>query len=358
MPAIFAGINTPYVNLTTLNRVQSNRQKDNIFQGVIARPNEACMEKYSTDTDAAEIQIVRIKPDTSQFREIGDDNNGGFFNSADAIINTTEAYGIKILTTLDRNIDIPTNQDDMINVDIAEQALKNLYGKVDSNVNAMTIAVQLACIMTARKKTAPTGNIITLDAQPDYRNALLLAGAALDDGNEAQGIQSYPRDQRAIFMRSEVRAELLSTGQIILNSDKGQTMVKTGALDSETTLEPIIGYVGEFDGTPCYVVSKAIWNLAEKYSLVNGEQMQAGKYNGVKAMVVSAVGTGRALAFTDSMKTIPSPAGQGIRLQPKYRMGAECWDEYSVVPIVAHDFENPITVNDQKITVKAPGSRA
>ena len=86
--------------------------------------------------------------------------------------------------------------------------------------------------------------------------------------------------------------------------------------------------------------------------------MVAGKYDKVEALVVAACGTGRALAFADKLKTIPSPSGQGIRIQPKFRMGAECWDEYSVVPVVAHDFANPITVNDQAITVVAPGSRA
>lgn len=358
MPAVFGGINTPYINETTLKRVMSNRQKDNIFQGIIARPNEACTEKYSTDTDAAEIQIVRLKPDNAQARDIGSDTNGGFFNSASAVINTTEAYGIKVLTTIDHNIDIPTNQDDMINIDVAEAATKNLFGKVDTNVNALTIAAQLAKILTCLAKTSPTGNKVVLDeTDPDYLSAILDANAFLDDGNEAQGIQSYPRDERAIIMRPTFRANLLKKGHLVLNSDMGQTIVKKGGLDSETTLERIIGYVGEVDGTPCYVASKSIWNLVEKYLLVNKVAMSTGALNKIDAMVVSAIGTGRALAFADSIKTIPAPSGQGIRIQPKYRMGAECWDEYSVVPIVEHDFANPATT-DQAVTVVAPASHA
>jgi hypothetical protein len=58
-------------------------------------------------------------------------------------------------------------------------------------------------------------------------------------------------------------------------------------------------------------------------------------------IVCSAVGTGRALAFNSAIKQIPSPSGQGIRLQPKYRMGAECWDALSVVPIVKAGFAVP-----------------
>ena len=62
---------------------------------------------------------------------------------------------------------------------------------------------------------------------------------------------------------------------------------------------------------------------------------------GVVGIVCSAVGTGRALAFNSAIKQIPSPNGQGIRIQPKYRMGAECWDALSVVPIVKSDFAVP-----------------
>ena len=43
--------------------------------------------------------------------------------------------------------------------------------------------------------------------------------------------------------------------------------------------------------------------------------------------------------------------------QAKYRFGAECWDEYSVVPIVANGYTT-IGTKGQQFTVVAPGSRA
>ena len=79
----------------------ATRGKDNIFQGIVTRPEEACTEKYSTDTDAAEIQIIRLKPNAGQARDIGADKNGGYFNSDNAYTSSTEAYGIKILSTID-----------------------------------------------------------------------------------------------------------------------------------------------------------------------------------------------------------------------------------------------------------------
>lgn len=356
MSAIFAGINTPEINGATLKRVMSNRQKDNIFQGILTRPNEACTEKYSEDTNAAEIQVLRIKPNASTARELGAKINGGFFNSDDASQPTTAPYGIKIITMIDNNIDIPTVQQDMMNVDLLEGELKNLYGKVDRHVNAITIAAQIATLFTARAKTSPTGNaFVALPASPqdgDYRDALLEANALLDDGNINEGIDTYPRDQRAILLRSTYNAELKKSNNIILNANYGQIMVKTGALDPDTKLEPVIGYVGTVDDTPCYLVSDPIWKLAEQYLGLVPDALK-----GVKALVVSAVGTGRALAFNDNIKVIDAPSGQGMRIQPKYRMGATCWDEYSVVAITDNGYTNPVAT-DQSLTVTAPASRS
>ena len=114
MAQIFADIKTPYVNEATLKRIMSSRVKENIFQGIFTRPGEAVTEKFSTDTDASEIQVIRVKPNTNQARELGADTNGAWFNNASASTPTTEAYGIKIITTIDDVIDIPTNQQDMM----------------------------------------------------------------------------------------------------------------------------------------------------------------------------------------------------------------------------------------------------
>lgn len=355
MSAIFAGINTPYINQSTLKRVMSNRQKDNIFQGIITRPNEACTEKYSEDTDAAEIQVIRVVPDGVPARQIGADINGGFFPNTEASQPTTEAYGIRILVTVDDMTDIPTNQQNMINVDLAEATLRNLYGKVDRNVNALTLAAQAATVLSALAATSPSGNLVELPASPqasDYLAALLTANAYLDDGNIAQGIDTYPRDQRAIFLRSTYNAALKKGGNIYVNSNYGQIMVKTGALDPDTKLEPVINYVGTVDDTPCYVASNPIWSLMEKFL-----GFTVGALDGIQAMVVSAIGTGRALAFNDNIKMIDAPGGQGIRIQPKYRMGAECWDALSVVPIVSNGFTNPVQ-SGQTVTPVAPGSQS
>ena len=356
MSALFAAINTPFVNDVTLKRIMSTRGKDNIFQGIFTRPEEACTEKYSTDTDAAEIQIIRVKPNNIDAREIGGENNGGYFNEDDAYTSRTEAYPIRILQTIDRNIDIPANMQDMINVDVAEAELSNLIGDVDTNVNAITIAAQFCKWLNCQAAASPTGNKVEIDQNPGdkaYLGYAIDANAKLDEGNfEGQGVQTYPRNKRAFIFSPDFAASLKKQGVIIGGSNFGQIMVRTGALDNETKLEEVLGFIGEVDNTPCYVCAPAVYRVAEKYLGLAPHAL-----DGIKGFAVSAIGTGRALAFNESVKTIPSPKGQGIRIQPKYRFGAECWDEYSLVPIVSYGYSSPIAQGEE-LVVKGTRSRS
>ena len=356
MSAIFADIKTPYINELTLKRYLVPKTKENIFQGVVLRPGEACTDKFSDDTDAAELQVIRIKPNDKQVRDIGADVNGGYFNSEEAAQPTSQAYPIRILTTIDYNIDIPTNAQDMINVDLAEAEMQNLSGKVNRNVNAMTLAAQLKTYLNGLyegKTDAKVEIDLTNVQKGDYKNAILDAGAYLDAGNEEQGIDMYPSEERAILIRAKVRSALMRDGDIIIGgSNYAQDILADGGLSHGEKRFGINGFAGYVDGTPVYVVSDPVFNLCADY--LGLDKAQLGDLLGV---VVSAIGTGRALAFNSVMKTIPSPQGQGVRLQPKYRMGAECWDSHSVIPIVAKTFVNPVVSAETKLTVIAPASR-
>nr|DAN95839.1 MAG TPA: hypothetical protein [Caudoviricetes sp.] len=348
MSSLFADIKTPFVNEATLKRIMSSRVKENIFQNIFTRPNEAVTEKFSEDTDAAEIQVIRVKPDGSDAREIGDDLNGNWFNGESASYSTTAAYGIKILTTIDRNIDIPTNQQDMMNVDVAEAELANLAGRVNRNINAMTIAEQLRKNFTDVAAGTVEKNWITV-TNDDYLGALIEAGGKLDDGNAAEGVDAYPDGARAVIVRSSVKTALLKKGQVIIGgSDAAQNILRKGGLSENDRPEVAsTAYVGEVANMPVYVASQVVWTLAERYL-----GLTPGRLDGVQMLVVSAVGTLRALAFNSAMKIIDSPDGQGRRLQPKYRMGTSCIDALSVVPVVDSSFVAP-----SNITIKAPASR-
>lgn len=367
MANLFADISTPFVNDITLRRILSPAVKENIFQGIMLKPGEAVTEQYSEDTDAAEIQVLRQKPLDNDAREIGAATNGAWFNSQAAQTSSTEAYGIQILQTIDRNIDIPTNAQDMVSIDLAAGEAKNLSGLVNRNINAVTLAAMIAKNFNnvagvdqrnsnsgAKTITAVTKNWVTLASGSNYTNCIIDAGAHLDDGNSAQGIDAYPDDQRCVIIRPSVKAEVVK-GMIALNGGVGVfDVLRRGGVDTDTRPRmATTGYMGEINNMPVYSASEVVWALAEKYL-----GLTPGKLKDLVGIVCSAVGTGRALAFNNRIKDIPCPNGQGIRLQPKYRFGCECWDALSVVPIFSKAFTNPVTNTDTALYVRGSASRA
>jgi hypothetical protein len=367
MASIFADIKTPFIDGLTTKRILSPAVKENIFQGIMLKPNEAVTEKYSEDTDASEIQVLRLKPNQNDAREIGSDVNGGWFNGQDAATSTTEAYGIQILQTIDRNIVIPTNAQDMVSVDLLAGETKNLAGLVNRNINAMTLAAMIAKnfnnMAGVDKKnsnsatvsiTKPTSNWITKASSGKYIDCIIDAASKLDDGNEAEGIDAYPDDMRCVIIRPNIKGEILKNMTGLYGGTGVFDVLKKAGLDTGASPEvATTGYVGELAGMPVYCASGVVWSLAEKYL-----GLSAGTLADLSAIVCSAIGTGRALAFNSKIKTVDAQEGQGLKLQPKYRFGAECWDALSVVPIFAKSFTNPVTGADSALFLRGAGSRA
>ena len=368
MSALFADISTPYIDKVTTRRVLSSAVKENIFQGIMLKPNEAVTEKFSEDTDASEIQVLRVKPQTDDAREIGADTNGDWFNSEDAMTSATEAYGIQILQTIDRNIVVPTNAQDMVSVDLLEAETRNLAGKVNRNINAATIAAMIAknfnnvAGYNKRNANATTetlsgdqrisSNWVT--ASGSYTNAIIEAAANLDDGNAVQGIDAYPDNMRAVIIRPTIKAEILKSMTGLYGGTAVFDVLRKGGLDTSATPEiATTGYVGDLANMPVYCASGVVWALAEKYL-----GLSAGALDDLAAIVVSGIGTGRALAFNSAIKVIDAQSGQGLLLQPKYRFGVECWDALSVVPIFKQEFTNPVTGTSNVLYLRGAASRA
>ena len=365
MANLFADIKTNYINALTTKRILSPAVKENIFQGIFTKPDEAVTEKYSEDTDASEIQVLRVKPNQNDARELGADTNGKWFNSEDAAEPQTEAYGIRIITTIDRPIDIPTNAQDMVSVDLLSSETKNLAGLVNRNINAATIAAMLAKNFNniagfdrrgseaATAITALSSNWVTVSGGK-YTDAIIDAAAKLDDGNDAQGIDAYPDDMRAVIIRPTIKASVLKSMTGLYGGTAVFDVLKKSGLDTDARPEiATTGYVGEIANMPVYVASGVVWSLVEKYL-----GLAAGALANVAGVVVSAVGTGRALAFNSKIKIVDAQGGQGLRIQPKYRFGVECWDALSVVPSFSAAFTNPVTSAATALYVCGPASRA
>lgn len=353
MAATLGNYSEPYVNNATLKRLYSSVVKDNIFQDLFTRDGEAVTEKYCEDTSVAQVTVLRILPGLGAPRTMNSSTNGGFFDSSSPVYNQTTAYPINLLDLIDYMIDIPEVQQDMMSTDLAANRAKILGGQVATAVNAMTLAAQLGKNFNDVYNGVVESNWVALPStivDGSYIDAVISAGAKLDDGNMAEGIQTYPKEERALFLRPSFKANLFKRGQLIVGgSNYGQQMLADGGLNPGAKSDNVTGFSGVVDDTPTYIISSAIMKMVETYLGLN-----VGALSGVLGVLVSGVGTGRGLAFNQTIKQIDCPAGAGVRMQPLYRFGAQCWDALSVVPITANDFANPGTGS---LTIVAPRSR-
>jgi hypothetical protein len=370
MASILSQFNAPSLDGQALRRVLAPAIMENIVQDIILRDGYGVTEKFSTDTDAFEIRVVRQRALELDARKFGAQFNGGFFNSLTEIQPTSQEYGIRLDHIIDRNVDIPSNMQDMFPLDIVGATTQRVGQAVARNVNASTMAEQLRVALTYNAAVTleadytlldtpyvfdaslDTATIVAHDTGTDnWQTTYLTASALLDNGDERHGVDIYPVDMRVAVWRPEVRAELLKSGQVIIGgSNFAQQMIAAGKVSPDgRPRENMGGYFGDIDATPQHIASKPLWNLAEKYL-----QLTPGALDDVYGMIVSSLGTGRALAFNNTIKTIDSPNGQGMRIQPKYRWGVETWFPKSVILIVEDGFVNPAIGGTEQAPVVAP----
>ena len=351
MPNSLGNYKDPYINAVTLKKYYSPVVKDNIFQALLARDGEACTEKYCEDTSVAMVSVLRVLPGNGQPREIGNANNGGFFNNNGAELSETAAYGVKLLDVFDQMHDIPEVQQDMMSVDLAAQRAKIVGGQVARGVNACTIAAQLAKNINGINAGDLDNDVVlpnNADGQ-DYLNAIIEASAFLDNGDVDNGVDTYPIEERAIFIRPAMYAKLMQKGAIIIGgSNYAQDILKDGGVSHGDKSDNVTGYCGRILDMPVYKVSQPVWDMAAGYLGLAPSDLDF-----VQALVVSGTGTLRGLAFNATIKQIDSPSGAGIRMQPVYRWGAECILASSVSIVRSYGSSLPAST----LSLVAPASR-
>lgn len=146
--------------------------------------------------------------------------------------------------------------------------LKNfweVYSK-HNNIAMQHFSTLSSQLITAFKANMPNKVDPADKTEDKYLNAILKAGALLDDGNSDEGIDSYPADGRALFIRAKYKVDLLKRGALLLGgSNTAQRMIAQGGLSDEAKPNNTTGYYGDIDGTPVYVVAGTTWKLIEQY---------------------------------------------------------------------------------------------
>lgn len=337
------------VNNTATQVLAAKQVKENIFVDLIHKEGKGINQQE--ETNVTTLRMFKVKPTKADARTVGAGKNGGFFNSADAEVSEVVEYDLNLLYLYDKNYDIPEVQQDLCPVNVFDNTTKNIGGRIATEINASTLAHQLVERYNAAKTAAKWDNIaVLLASSGGYYKAIQEAGTLLDDGDEDNGIQAFPFEERQVIMRPTFRAQLLNDKGVLLGgSNYAQSMLAHGAVSPDARKEWGNMYCGEIDGMPCYIAAKALWNRASEWV---GSTKTA--FDDTQAIVCAASATDRGISGQDYIKIIDSPTGAGKRLQPKTRWGINVCYPKGIIPIL----KNGTAVPTAELTVTAPGSRA
>lgn len=337
------------VNNTATQVLAAKQVKENIFVDLIHKNGKGITQQE--ETGVSTLRMFKVKPTTASARTVGAGKNGGFFNEDDAEVSQVVEYDLNLLHLYDKNYDLPEVQQDMCPVNVFDNTTKNIGGRVATEINASTLAYQLVDRYNAAKKAEKWDDIaVVLPASGGYYQAIQTAGTMLDDGDEDNGIQAFPFEERQIIMRPSFRASLLNDKGVLLGgSNYAQSMLAHGAVSPDARKEWGNMYCGEIDGMPCYIAAKALWNRASEWV---GKTKTA--FDAAQALVLAASATDRGISGQEFIKIIDSPTGAGKRLQPKTRWGINVCYPKGIVPILKNGTKAPT----EDLTITAPGSRA
>lgn len=357
-----ASYQKPTINGLAAGMIFAATALENIYQAEIETGGRGVTQKFSSDTTGAQIRVVRPLPLPIDARELGAAINGGNF-SAYAYQPESNEYGLNIITVIDDQVDIPDVRMDMIPVDVAKMYIQNISDKVVLNINAIKIAARAYTCFSAEQVNENNAYIVKYDSSTDkVLDKMIETNGKLNKGDKDHGVSVFPvKDRIALIQNDQYSALLTSSGVFNLGgANYVYDMLRKGGLDAESKTPELLdnGYLGTIAGVPYHFVSDLVIEVVCKYL-----GFPSNTFDSVLAHVASAHGNLFGLATGNSINTIPSPLGQGVRLQPKYRMGAACIMAKSVSWLVDETkWVNPYDLKaifSSGITwsYKAPGSR-
>lgn len=356
-----ASYKAPHINGLDAAMIFAATALENIYQAEIEKGGRGVTQKFSSDTTGAQIRVVRPLPLPIDARELGKSINGGNF-SAFSYQPESDSYGLDIITVIDDMVDIPDVSMDMIPVDIAKMYIQNISDKVVLNINAIKIAARAYTCFSAHQVDENKAFVLEYDSSTDnVVEKAIQTNAKLNKGDKEHGVSAFPVKDRIALVSNDSYSALLSAKGVFTlgGANYAYDILRKGGVDSEAATPELLddGYIGTIAGVPYHFVSDLVLEVACKYL-----GFPSGTLDEVIEHVASAHGNLFGLATGNSIKTIDSPLGQGVRLQPKYRMGAACIMAKSVSWLVKKGWKNPYGLKEifssgVEWSYTAPGSR-
>ena len=340
---------SPKIDLYAAKRILAGRLMQNVTQGLFFRHGQGITEDFTQDVMAAQVRILRHRRPTIKSRTMAEGlnpslTNSGHFNTLEPEQPRTKEYKLDLLEVYDRNVDIADVLEQMIGIGALNLEAQGIEDQLTRLINAYTFAVQIAEALNLDAQevvAARPSTLIKLGQNDTLINKFFEAHSNLDNGSIEDDIDTFKHDGRIAVFTPEAKFQLVSSEKAVfeVGASRAIQLLEIGAAGGlETRPETnVTGYFGYLNSTPLHMVSKPIWALVEEYLDLTPGSLA----NNILGMVVASEATGRGIAFQNSIKIIDNPRGQGYRLQPLTRWGAECWIPKGIQLIVKSTFDNP-----------------
>jgi hypothetical protein len=268
---------------------------------------------FSTDTFT--VGITRINRPGGTVRTIGGDVNGGFFNTNEVKTPTNSTMAMFMDRLYDQVFDIPYSLEDSVPYSYVENIASGIASEVGEQMGADTLTEMYNSVK------GRDANIVKFGGE-DYKDifpALTKANEILSEGDITTGDRAFPAANRSMVATPEVFTQLLNSEKFIL----------TGSDKAFSTLE------SAYQGV--------------NYESFKGVIAGLAAFQAPSSLMPKAT-KGKVLAFVDhpsaitrayydrGVRAIPSPVGQGTRLQPYYRWGVKAVRPAGIVGIVSSDW--------------------
>jgi len=356
--------NAPYVNGVQAGLKFAPATIKAVYQGLVEKGGFGINDKLVSDADASEnaqVIVTRIKPIKMDPREQGASKNGASF-SANNHYTQTESVGIDVLTVVDDVIVLPRARQETIQLDLLAGQAEQFANRIRTIANGMTTASKLFRVYDDKVKGKEVYE--TKVTESDIANnkvsvKFVEANSKLDEGDEEHGIDIFPEDGRIAVFKTSYRATLKTSGVLVISSNLAYEALKmSGINDNATKMED--GYVGTIDGVPCHIISNESLAHASAFLGLPSDELKKSPFVGY---ISSALANARGMATTGLTKVVDATSGQGLLLQPYFKLGAVSWFAKGNSILVSEDYdlygEIQGLVGTTGITyrVKAGGSR-
>ena len=324
---ILAPTNAPYINGSAARLRFSAAVLRNLYQGLVEKDGKGVDDNFVSANeaeDSAQIIVHRVLPTEINPREIGSSKNGAAY-SQNQHYTQTVSVGIEILQIIDDPILLPRVQQDLISVDLLKEQVQIFSDRLATILNGATLASKyLATYLSKANGYGINETVLNLAGTGDaIRNAYVSANGLLDEGDENNGIDIFPRKTRVCVVKTSVAPILKTSGVLTLGgANEAYAILKAAGLSNDGERIEDDGYVGTIDGVEVRVISNESLKHASlflgfpKYELKNSDFL---------GYIASSYANARGVSTSKQTKVVDEVNGQGIRLLPYVKFGVASW---------------------------------